>query len=253
MEQVKRWLAWLGKGLAGVGIIASLWLAGQWLGQYVRHAPAFAIKTIHIHGNKRLNRDEILRVAGMKLGDNAFAYHGALIEKRLAHHRWIASVQASRALPDSYTLHIREHQPAAVLALDHLYLVSTEGVVFKQLSLEDPIDMPVITGVDAARFENDRHYRASTLLRVLALFQDYRDAGLWQREPIAEVHVMEDDELSVYVGKGVTYVKLGRSPYDTKLKQLKGILDRLNAQYLQASYVYLDNVRRPDRAVVKLR
>ena len=42
-------------------------------------------------------------------------------------------------------------------------------------------DLPVITGVDSARFTTDRAYRASLLLEIVALLHDYRGAGLFRR------------------------------------------------------------------------
>jgi len=253
IEQAKRWLAWLGKALMVACVIAAVWAASQWFIHYLRHSPAFAVETIDLRGNQRLSRDEVLRAAGIQMGDNAFAHDSDIVQERLARHRWVASAEVHRALPDRYAITIHEHQPVAILALDQLYLVSKEGAVFKQLNLGDPVDMPVITGVETERFEKDKQYRASTLLRVLALLEDYRGAGLWKREPISEVHVMDDDELALYVGKDVTYVKLGGGPYRVKLKKLRDIFDRLDTKYLRAAYVYLDNVRRSDRAVVRLR
>ncbi len=253
VERVKHWLTWFAKALLGALLIYGLYVVGQWSVHYVRHSPAFAIETIELKGPKRLSREAVLRAAGIKLGDNAFAHNPVTVEKRLKRHRWIASATVHRTLPDRYTIEISEHRPAAVLALNRLYLVSTDGAVFKQLGLEDPTDLPVITGADVARFNSDRPYRASIVMRALAFLEDYRKAGLWQREPIAEVHLLEGDEIAAYIGRDVTYVRLGKTPYRAKLNQLKEILGRLDAQYLRAAYVYLDNVRRPDRAVVKVR
>ncbi|MCB9709340.1 MAG: FtsQ-type POTRA domain-containing protein [Myxococcales bacterium] len=250
---VKRWLGWLAKGLIGALLIYGLYVAGQWSLHYVRHSPAFAIETLELRGPQRLTRHEVLRAAGIKLGDNAFAHNPVALEKRLTRHRWIAHATVHRTLPDRYTIEIAEHQPTAVLALSRLYLVSKEGAVFKQLGLGDPTDLPVITGVDPARFNSDRAYRASSVMRALAFLEDYQKAGLSQREPLAEVHLLEGDEIAAYIGRDVTYVRLGKKPYRAKLTQLKEILARLDAQYLRAAYVYLDNVRRPDRAVVKVR
>ena len=82
---------------------------------------------------------------------------------------------------------------------------------------------------------------------------DYRGAGLWRREPISELHIEPDDGISLYVGSDNTLVRLGQGPYRQKLRRLRRVLERLKARDLRPQYVYLDNVRRPDRVTVRLR
>jgi len=82
---------------------------------------------------------------------------------------------------------------AALIALESLHLVSEEATVFKTLDAGDPSDLPVITGIDPAAFRSDLALRSSILVSAVALLHDYRDAGLWAREPIAEIHVEPDE------------------------------------------------------------
>ena len=68
-----------------------------------------------------------------------------------------------------------------------------------------------------------------------------------------EIHFERDGTLSMYVGDDATYVRLGRAPYQAKLRRLRRVLDELGRRDARAEYVYLDNVRRPDRVTVRLR
>ena len=74
-----------------------------------------------------------------------------------------------------------------------------------------------------------------------------------RRLPIQEVHVEANGHLSMYAGEGPLYVRLGAAPHGPKLRRLRRVLDRLAADELEAAYVFLDNVRRPDRVTVRLR
>ena len=134
-----------------------------------------------------------------------------------------------------------------------LFLVSQEGIVFKRAEADDPYDLPVITGAERSRFIRDARYRSGLLIEIVALLHDYRGAGLWRREPIAELHVENDDELAMYVGDDATLVRLGRAPFREKLMRLRRVFDRVADQEARAAYVYLDNERRPDRVTVRLR
>jgi cell division protein FtsQ len=117
----------------------------------------------------------------------------------------------------------------------------------------DPVDLPVITGVDARRFDRDRSYRTELLTASVALAREWESASLARREPIAEIHVEPDEGLTLFVGDDGTEVRLGRGPYRAKLARLRRVLDELGRRQSRPLYVYLDNVRRPDRVTVRVR
>ncbi|MCZ7682021.1 MAG: cell division protein FtsQ/DivIB [Sandaracinaceae bacterium] len=174
-------------------------------------------------------------------------------EERLSAHPWIAEAHVTRRLPGSYEIEVRERRAVALLALGEVFLVAEDGAVFKRAEDGDPIDLPVITGVERERFLRDRAFRTSILLEAVALLHDYRGAGLARREPIGELHVERDDGLSLYVGEDATYVRLGHGPFRPKLRRLRTVLDELGRRGARAEYVYLDNERRPDRVTVRVR
>lgn len=243
-----------GKALLVAVVVAGSIAVGRLVEKHLRTSPAFATTDIALEGQERLTREELLAKAGLAVGQNVFEIAPEDAQARLSRHPWIAGARVERRLPGSYSIRVRERHAAALLAVDGtLYLVSEEGTVFKKLGSDDPGDLPVITGVERERFVRDETWRASVLLEVVALLHDYRGAGLWRREPISEVHVEADDSLSLYVGDDATLVRLGRGPYRRKLRKLRRVLDRLEQRESRPAYVYLDNVRRPDRVTVKIR
>jgi cell division protein FtsQ len=233
----------------GVGAVA----LGRLVERHVRTSPAFEVTEIGLEGHVRLAREEILDTAGLAEGRNVFDVAPEEAEERLDAHPWIAEADVRRRLPGTYTVEVRERRAVALLALGELYLVSEDGAVFKEVEAGDPVDLPVITGVDRERFTRDRGFRTSVLLEAVALLHDYRGAGLWRREPIGELHVERDDGLSLYVGDDATYVRLGHGPFRAKLRRLRTVLDELGERGARALYVYLDNERRPDRVTVRVR
>lgn len=237
------------------GIIAAAAIAsGRLLETHLKSSPAFATQTIEVSGNKHLSPEQIATAAGLALGRNIFEVSPEDAKARLESHPWIAEASVERRLPRTYQITLRERVPSALLVLDgSLYLVAEDATVFKRVGPEDPVDLPVITGIERARFVRDRAFRTSILVEAVALLHDYRSAGLWRRAPIAEVHVEPDEGLSLYVGEDPLLVRLGRGPYRPKFQKLRRIFDGLEGRGAQASYVYLDNVRRPDRATVRLR
>ena len=233
---------------------------GRLIDRHIRSSPAFALSEVQVEGIRRLSEADVLEVGGLRLGENVFVSSPEEVRARLEGHPWIMTATVGRRLPGSFDIQIREHEAVAVVAMagsddsaGTVFLLGEEGTLFKRVSPNDAVDLPVISGMESARITDDEAWRTSTLLGIVALFHDYRGAGLWRRAPIAEVHVEEDDGLSLYVGRDPVYVRLGSGPYRQKLHRLKRVFDRLEAEGTPPEYVLLDNVRRPDRVTVRLR
>lgn len=223
------------------------------LERWARQAPELAIRTITVEGEQRLSEAEVLGAAGIALGDNVFAHSESDVHEALLGHPWIADAHVERRLPGTLRITIRERVAAAILELEEPYLVSDEGAVFKTLEPGDPVDLPVITGIDRSRFFGERAFRTQVLTSIVGLFAEWRALGMDPRESIGEVHVEADDALTLFVGDDGTEVRLGRGPYRGKIERFRRVLDELGARHTRPLYVYLDNLRRPDRVTVRVR
>jgi cell division protein FtsQ len=235
--------------LAVAGAVALYRVVDRW----VRTAPEFAITEITVEGEARIEPAELLAIADVAVGDNVFSRSPEAIRLALLDHPWIADATVARRLPGTLRITVREHEPAALLVVGDIYLVSDDGIVIKPAEAGDPTDLPVITGVDRGRFVRDLGYRTQLLTTVVALISEYRTAGLGARAELGEIHVEPTDELTIFVGDEAMEVRLGEGPYRRKLERLSRVLDELRREEARAAYVFLDNVRRPDRVTVRLR
>jgi len=250
---IKTTVLWLSRAVALAAMVAFFVAAGRLLEKHMHTSEAFATRFIDVAGNERLASETVLQAAGLALGKNVFELSPEEAERRLLRHPWMATANVERRLPNSYRVEVTEREPVALLALDTLYLISSDGGVFKSMEDGDPSDLPVVTGMDPEAFARDRSLRTRLLVNVVSLLHDYRDAGLFRREPIAEIHVAPDESFSVYVGEDATHVRLGKAPFRLKLRRFRRVLDRMRKERLRPAYVYLDNVRRPDRVTVRAR
>jgi cell division protein FtsQ len=250
---VRRVTYWLVQ-LSAIGVVAlGLTAAGRLLLHHLESAPAFATSAIEIAGAAQLSKSDIGRIAGLAVGKNVFQVSAEQATAKLLAEPWIEDASVQRRLPGTYRVQVKERRALALLAAGDLWLVGEDGSAFKQLGPGDPGDLPLITGIELASIEHDRHAAASVLLQAVGLLREYQESGLAKREPLSEVHVESDEGLSAYVGVDGTYVRLGKAPYRTKLRRLREVFGQLASQRARAKYVYLDNERRPDRVTVKLR
>ena len=192
------------------------------------------------------------RAARLQIGSNVFEVSSEGTRNYLLQHPWIEEATVVRKLPGRVRIEIVEREPVALVALDQLYLVSNEGAVFKRLGVDDPVDLPVITGIASERFYDDLDYRTAILLRSMALLQDYEGAGLAKREPVSEIHFEGANGIELFVGHDGMNVRLGNGQHRQKLRRFRQVLERLAREKTRPSYVYLDNVRSPERVTVRL-
>lgn len=237
--------------LAGAGAVALFWLADR-AQQYAHSAEAFEIREIIIEGNHQLGEIDVRRAAMLQIGSNIFEVSSEGTRNHLLQHPWIEDANVVRKLPGRVRIEIVERKPVALVALDQLYLVSEEGGVFKRLGVDDPVDLPVITGIASERFYDDLDYRTAILLRSMALLQDYEGAGLAEREPVSEIHFEGAHGIELFVGDDGMNIRLGNGQHRQKLRRLRQVLERLEREKTRPSYVYLDNVRSPERVTVRL-
>jgi cell division protein FtsQ len=237
--------------VAGLVVAGLLWVGDQSV-QYAHSADAFAVGEISIEGNRQVEDIDVRRAAGLQIGSNIFEVSDEDARNRLLQHPWIEEASVVRRLPGRIRIEVVEREPVALVALDHLYLVSEEGAVFKRLGVDDPVDLPVITGIASERFYDDFDYRTAILLRSMAVLQDYEGAGLSKREPVSEIHFEGVNGIELFVGVDGMNVRLGNGQHRQKLRRFRQVLERLAREKTRPSYVYLDNVRSPERVTVRL-
>ena len=249
----ERMQSYLMRGAVAVTAVAMLVAMLGLLERHIKSSKSFAIEQIEITGNEQLTHAQVLRAAGLAVGQNVFAVGPEQARANLLKEPWIEAAEVRRRLPGRFSIELRERQAVALLAGGQLQLVSDEGVAFKALDANDPSDLPVISGLDPELRAQDEQARATSLLDAVALLHAYQDAGLARREPISEIHVENDRGLSLYVGSDAMYVRLGKGPFRQKLERMREVLTRLAKDKARAAYVYLDNQRRQDRVVARLR
>ena len=95
----------------GAGLLAGLALGSLHLYRYATSSPFFATKTVNVTGNVRLQRNEVLDLTGVRLGDNSLAVSIAGMEKSISQSPWIEEVSVKRVLPDRFDIRLRERSP----------------------------------------------------------------------------------------------------------------------------------------------
>ncbi|HXX67631.1 MAG TPA: FtsQ-type POTRA domain-containing protein [Polyangiaceae bacterium] len=240
--------------VAGVVLVTAASVAvGLAARRCVLKSARFAITSIEVVGSERRPSTAIVAESGLVSGTNIFAADLDAARARILQDPWIVDATLVRRLPGMVAIRITERRPAALVALDETYLATDDGVPFKKLEPEDPIDLPLVTGVTPERVGADRDGASRTIGRAIDLAAEYERSSLGKRSPLQEVHVGADGRFALVVGHSGLQLVLGGPPFRRKLDLASRVLAEVERRGGKADVVMLDSESRPDRVVVRMR
>src|SRR5262249_38722500 len=119
---------------------------------FVYSSPRFAVRKLRLSGAHRVPAEALTRRAAVPLGTNLLGIDTHAVETRLLGDPWLSAVSVRRELPATLRIEVTEHEPAALVALESLYLCDAAGVVFKRATPSESAGLPVVTGVGRATY-----------------------------------------------------------------------------------------------------
>lgn len=207
----------------------------------------FKSRRIVIEGVHRLDREQVLKQAGIRPGVNILAVNLPLLRKRLLAHPWVAEAQVQRQLPDTLILRIREHRSMAVVDLGRRFLINRDGRIFKTLEASDPAHLPVITGLDFRDFSPQGLPPTRPFKAVMTVLQlGSTPKSVLPNGKIRCIKVDRDCGLTLFAMDRRKAIRLGFEEYAGKYRRLTRILEFLekNAEVLDFSWIDIHNINR---------
>jgi cell division protein FtsQ len=222
--------------------------------RYALTTPRFALREVELSGQKRLARAEIERLAGVELGKNLFSFDSQKAVSGLLANPWIQSAKVTRVLPGSLKVEIQEREARALALLgDKLFLLTPDGEPFKPVAAEDPIDLPIVTGVSASELARSRDGARERLRAGIEILTAYDRLELSRVHKAQEVSLAPSGEATLTIGKSGIALELGQGPFPQKLAMAGRVIAELSRKKGSPSVVFLDNRAHPERVVVRMR
>ncbi len=213
------------------------------------------VRTIDVRGATRVRPEEIVTFSGLATGMGILHadLDGAALQLR--RHPWVRTAYVQRRLPDRLTVDITEHEPAVVVALGDLYLADGDGVVFKRLTGEDRVALPVVTGLGREQITNEPT-ETQVLIRNAATLATAGHEKAESLGRVDELHWDADLGWSIVFGAaGGTHkelvVHLGWQPED-RLALAVSAFGQLKKQQLVPAVLWADGIKNPRRVHARL-
>lgn len=241
--------------LAGAAVVLVASTAVAWgARRYIVSSPRFAVRTVLVDGIQRRTAEQVASSGGIEVGKNIFTLDLELAGASIATDPWIEKATVTRRLPSTIHVDVVEREAQAMVAIGgDLYLATRDGELFKELAEDDPVDLPIVTGITGEQVARDRPGVVIAVRSLLDVVEDLERAGVARRYPTQELHVERDGSIVVTIGKEAISLHLGQPPYRDKVAQASRVLTELAQRKASASVIFLDNDAHPERVVVRMR
>jgi len=109
------------------------------------------IKTIAVAGNEKKTADYIVRLSGLKAGENILKVDDALLKQNIEKDPYLKFVEAERVYPDKVIIKVLERKPAALIKAGSAnMLVDEEGYVLEMPDDTANMKYPLLNGINTS-------------------------------------------------------------------------------------------------------
>src|SRR6266581_6653206 len=196
--------------------------------------PDYQLKAIELQTDGTLQREQILRTADLREGENIFRVNLARVHDQIQQLPQVDEVQVVRKLPGEIDIHVVERKPVAWLTnekeisdpfvSDAAFLVDARGVLMKEKKLlPEYLGLPLISGCSSESLEAGKVVESPEAKTALELLRLSTRSFMQMRFQIREIDVSKSYCLLV-TDKNHTHVMFALDNLEAQLQRLEQFL-----------------------------
>jgi len=194
----------------------------------------YRVNTIELQTDGTLQREQVLKVADLREGENIFSVNLARVRERLQRLPQIDEVEVVRKLPGEIDIRVVERKPVAWITgekqisdpfvSEAAFLVDARGVLMKEKKLlPEYLGLPLISGCSSESLEEGKVVESSEAKTALDLLRLSTRSFMQMRFQIREIDVSKSYCLLV-TDKNHTHVMFGLDNLEAQLQRLEQFL-----------------------------
>lgn len=231
----RRIVVWLSKIALVIALaISAYFTIREGARRFFFENPDYQLKAINVETDGTLQRDQIMKVAGLREGKNVFQVNLAQVHDRLEDLPQVDEVTVVRKLPAEIDIKILERKPIAWItrekeisdpfASDVAFLVDARGVLMKEKELlPEYLGLPLISGCTSEALESGKTVESIEANAALELLRQSAGSFMQTRFQIRQIDLSKGYCLLV-TDKNHTRVSFGFDQLDLQLKRLEQFL-----------------------------
>src|SRR5438132_2507300 len=203
-HRVRRAMGVLSKVILTAVIVAAAYLGVRAAARrlFVEN-PAFQLKTIELQTDGTLQREQVLKAADLREGENIFTVNLAEVQDRIQELPQADEVQVVRKLPGEIDIRVIERKPVAWIttekqisdpfASDAAFLVDARGVLMKEKKLlPEYLGLPLILGCTSESLVAGKIVESFEAKAALELLRLSTRSFMQTRFQVREIDVSKD-------------------------------------------------------------
>ena len=166
----------------------------------------FNVKNIYIHGGSNISRKEVIKLSGLKEGDNIFSVKKSTLEKELINIVNVKNVQVVKQYPDIVKIILSERIPYLIFENKGKYysVDNTDKLIAISAKLDNDAGV-VITGEAGTVFETLKVGKAVKPPQTNKIKTIYDTLNFFTSQSlindISELHISKDGGYYIYTKK----------------------------------------------------
>ena len=220
------------KIIEGIAIVATMSIIFILCHDFLTQCDYFKAIDLTVEGENKLSYKQAIKQAQINEGMNIFSINLSTIRKNLLAHPWISEAEVRRELPNVINIKIYEHKPLAVIDLGRKFLINNHGEIFKEKTVSDPDNLPVITGLEFSDINVSAKPGSiyfNAVMDVLRLGQ--KSESIIPNRLIKKIQVDREIGITLYAFDGEKSIKLGYNNFSGKYNRLRNVLYYINKQH----------------------
>jgi cell division protein FtsQ len=198
----------------------------------------FNSTNVKVEGNKRVPKDEIIKVLDIKEDKNIFMYNAKEMEKSLMENKYIESVKVKRSLPNKLKILIIEKEIAATIKDENKYCyIDTKGNLIHQIEKLDGNEENVVVEIKyklnddkSIKFENEE-----TKKRLLYLLESMKKNNLYKK--INKINLQKNDIINMYTKDDIKIILPNDKKIEYNIAMISSILSDLQGKHVNGGTI----------------
>jgi cell division protein FtsQ len=227
---VRRGFKLLFYGVASFAVLVGISLALIFGYMYAHESTYFLVEpnSVMVTGLVKLSRSEVMEVAGLNKPINYLTLNSQAVKNSLKYIPWIDRVDITRSFPNGIKINIVEFEPKAIVNLEYLYYIDSQGMPFKKLEPGEISSLPIISGFSIDELQNKGPLVKDGLDEVFSLVEILsKRTDDFRLDNISEFHRDPDRGLTIFTKGAGLQVKVGRGGFEKKIWRLGRVMDHL--------------------------
>lgn len=212
-------------------------------------ASFFRVAAIQVESTGKIDKATISELSGVHAGISMFDLNLKEIGTNIEKNPWISSAKVERTFPQTVTIKVTEHTPAAIINHGCLYYVASDGNIFKAIDIGEKINFPLLTGMEQKDILKNQEESRHLLADAIKLAESLQIRTLFNLQKVSEIHIDPFEGYSLMTLQGGVPIKIGFDEFESKLAHLEKIYPEIESRLPVTQYIDLNA---PNRVIVKL-